>query len=149
MPHYRKDPMKPAARLGLVLATIAAAFTLATPAWAGSAHFVTSATAISRTDNTLTVSGKSAGLGDESQIHLVLTTTAACINPGNQDPAAANKQSLSVAADFPVQNGHSDWSLSVTATLQPSCSPPMTIVFSDVMVTDTTNGLVLNVPGTF
>ena len=30
----------------------------------------------------------------------------------------------------------------VTATLQPPCSPPMTIAWSDITVTDTTNGVI-------
>ncbi len=49
---------------------------------------------------------------------------------------------------FPVQNGKADWTLSVTATFQPDCSPPMTVVFTDVTVTDTTNGLTHSFPGT-
>ncbi len=32
--------------------------------------------------------------------------------------------------------------------VQPDCSPPMTVVFTDVTVTDTTNGLTHSFPGT-
>ncbi len=53
------------------------------------------------------------------------------------------------AGDFPVQNGKADFTLSVTAVFQPSCSPPMTVAFTDVTVTDTTNGLTQSFPGTF
>jgi hypothetical protein len=35
----------------------------------------------------------------------------------------------------------------VTATLK--CSPPMTLVFTDVTVTDTTNNISANLTGTF
>jgi len=118
-------------------------------AWAGSPHFVDGTVTASRSDNTLTASGKEAGLGDEAQVHIVVTATAECINPGSHHPKAANKESVSAAGDFPVQNGKADFSLSITATFQPDCSPPMSVVFTDVTVSDTTNGVTQSLPGTF
>jgi hypothetical protein len=118
-------------------------------AFAGSPHFVSNTVSVSRTGNTLTVSGKEAGLGDEDQVHIVVTATAACINPGDHHPKAANKESVSAEGNFPVQNGKADFSLSVTATFQPNCTPPMTVVFSDVTVTDTTSGISKSFSGTF
>ena len=118
-------------------------------AYAGSPHFVSNTVSVSRTDNSLTVSGKEAGLGDEAQVHIVVTATAACINPGQNHPKAANKQSVSAAGDFPVQNGKADFSLTLTATFQPPCSPPMTVEYTDVTVTDTTNNISQTLPGTF
>jgi hypothetical protein len=118
-------------------------------AYAGSPHFVSNTVTVSRADNTLTVSGKEAGLGDEDQVHIVVTATAACINPGQNHPKAANKQSLSADGLFPVQNGKADFKLTVTATFQPNCSPPMTVVFSNVTVTDTTSGISKSFSGTF
>jgi hypothetical protein len=120
-----------------------------TAALAGSPHFVDDQLSVARSDNTLTVSGKEAGLGDEAQVHIVLSATASCINPGDNHPQAANKESLNAAGDFPVQNGKADFELSVTAVFQPSCSPPMTVVFSDVTITDTTNGVTETLTGTF
>jgi hypothetical protein len=120
-----------------------------TAALAGSPHFVDDQLSVTRSDNTLTVSGKEAGLGDEAQVHIVLSATASCINPGDNHPQAANKESLNAEGDFPVQNGKADFELSVTAVFQPSCSPPMTVVFSDVTVTDTTNGISESFSGTF
>jgi hypothetical protein len=126
------------AALGLAAAlTVGAAGT----ALAGSPHFVDDQLTATRTADTLTVSGKEAGLGDEAQVHVVLTATASCINPGDNHPQAANKESLSAAGDFPVQSGHAEFSLTVTAVFQPSCSPPMTVFFSDIVVTDETNGI--------
>ncbi|WP_030933430.1 hypothetical protein, partial [Streptomyces sp. NRRL S-646] len=122
---------------------------LAGPAYAGSPHFISSATSASRSGDTLTVSGKEAGLGDEAQVHDVLSATALCINGGGHHPHAVNKESVSSEGTFPVQNGKADFSLSVTATFSPSCSPPMTVEFTNVSVTDTTNGITLNIPGTF
>jgi hypothetical protein len=89
------------------------------------------------------------GLGDEAQINVVLTATALCINGGGDHPKAVNKESVSAEGTFPVQNGKAEWTLSVTATFSPSCTPPMTVAFTDVTVTDTTNGLRKTFPGTF
>ena len=82
-------------------------------------------------------------------MHVVLSATALCINGGGNHPKAVNKESVSAAGDFPVQNGKADWTLSVTAVFSPSCSPPMTVAFTDISVTDTTSGITLNIPGTF
>ena len=131
------------------LGVIAAAAIAAPVAIAGSPHFINSAFSISSSDNTLTVSGKEAGLGDEEQIHVVISATALCINPGSNHPKAANKASVSAAGDFPVQNGKAEFTLSATATFQPDCSPPMTVSFTDVTVTDTTNNLTHSFSGTF
>jgi hypothetical protein len=131
-------------------ATVMTAVTLlAGPAYAGSPHFISNATTVSRSGDTLTVSGKEAGLGDVAQVHDVLNATALCINGGGNHPKAVNKESVSAEGTFPVQNGKADFTLSVTATFQPSCSPPMTVQFTNITVTDTTNGITLNVPGTF
>jgi hypothetical protein len=112
----------------------------ATAAWAGSPHFVGAVTK-TQSGNTLTVSGKEAGLGNEDQVHIVVSATALCINNGGQHPKAVNKESVSAEGTFPVQNGKADFSLTLTATFTPDCSPPMTVSFTDITVTDTTNGI--------
>ena len=122
---------------------------VASTAWAGSPHFVDGTVTGTRSGNTLTVTGKEAGLGNEDQIHVVLSATALCINGGSNHPKAANKESVQAAGDFPVQNGKANFTLSVTATFQPECSPPMTVRFTDVTVTDTTNGITATLSGTF
>jgi hypothetical protein len=133
--------------LCLVLALSAAA--VAVPvAWAGSPHFVSNTVTATRTDDSLIVSGKEAGLGDEAQVHIVVSATAECINGGGNHPKAVNKESVSAAGDFPVQNGKAEFSLTLTATFQPSCSPPMSVRFTNVTVTDETNGISRNL-GTF
>jgi hypothetical protein len=137
----------------LLLLATAAAFgfvplLLATPAHAGSAHFVHPISVV-RDGDDLTVSGKIAGLGNEDQVHVVVTATAACLNPGGQFPDADNKQTVTAEGDFPAQNGKADFSLTLVAAFQPSCSPPMSIVWGDVTVTDETSGITTTVPGTF
>jgi hypothetical protein len=131
-----------------VVAVVFASLLFATPAFAGSAHFVGDPAA-TRAGDSLTVTGKVAGLGDEPQVHIVLTATAECVNPGGNHPQAGNKESLNAEGDFPVQNGKALFSLTVTAVFQPACSPPMSVVFSDVTVTDQTSGITSTLPGTF
>lgn len=133
-----------------VLAVLALAVAVigigATTASAGSPHFVddqTQASVSGATGATLTVTGKEAGLGDEAQIHVVLTAEAQCVNGGGNHPKAANKESFTAAGDFPVQNGKADFSLRVIAEFDPLCSPPMTVEFTSAVVTDETNGLSL------
>ncbi len=116
-------------------------------AFAGSAHFVDDQLTVSRTGDSLTATGKVAGLGNEPQVHVVLSATAACVNPGDNKPQATNKESLTAEGDFPTQNGKAYFTLTVTAAFQPSCSPPMTVVFSDVTITAA--GITVAVPGTF
>jgi len=106
---------------------------LALPAWAGNPHFVGTPKA-TRSGNTLTVSGKVAGLGNEPDIFVEISVEAACLNRGENFPAAENKESFNASGNFPVQNGKANFELSVTATFQPKCSPPMTVVFGDVSI---------------
>jgi len=135
-------------RLTFVVVALSAAAIAVPAAWAGSPHFVSNTVTATRTDDSLIVSGKEAGLGDEAQVHIVVTATAECINGGGKHPKAVNKESVSAAGDFPVQNGKAEFSLTLTATFQPACSPPMTVRFTNVTVTDETNGISRNL-GTF
>ena len=112
----------------------------ATSAFAGSPHFVGAPT-VSTAGNTITVSAKEAGLGDESQIVAVLSGTASCINGGGNHPKAVNKTSFTTSSTVPVQNGKADYTITGTATFSPSCSPPMTVQFTSATLTDTTNNL--------
>jgi hypothetical protein len=123
--------------------------TLAAPALAGSPHFVDSTVTASRTGDTLTVSGKEAGLGDETQIHVVLSADVQCVNPGGNEPKAENKGATIAADNFPVQNGKANFTLSGIGTTDPDCSPPMELSYRNVTVTDTTNGISTTLPGTF
>jgi len=132
--------------LGVVaLATATLLLLTGLPAWAGSPHFVDDQTTLSVDGNTLTVVGKIAGLGDEDQVHVVLTADAACFNRGGNHPRATNKQAVLAEGDFPVQNGKATFTLSGTATFDPSapCPVPLEIRYSNVVVTDTTHGISL------
>jgi len=124
--------------LGLMTAAIA---------WAGNPHFID--VTVTREGNSLVVSGKETGLGNESQVHIVVTATAACVNPGSKRPQAENKISVSAEGDFPVQNGKAEFNLTLTPTFQPDCSPPMTIVYSDVRVCDASHDVCRSFSGAF
>jgi hypothetical protein len=132
-------------RMFLLVGLAAAIAAVAAPtAFAGHPHFVANTVTATREGDSLTVSGKEAGLGDESQVHIVVSATALCINNGGNHPRAVNKQSLAAGDDFPVQNGKADFELTLTASFQPKCSPPMTVEFRNVTVTDTTNDISKN-----
>ena len=132
-----------------LLACVSAGVLGIQPAYAGSPHFVDDSITATRTDNSLTVAGKEAGLGNELQVNIQVTATALCINGGGNHPKAVNKESVNAAGQFPVQNGKADFSLTLTAVFSPPCSPPMTVAFTDVTVTDLTNGITTKLPGTF
>jgi hypothetical protein len=135
-------------KLAALIATLGLLLTAST-AVAGSPHFVGTPT-VTKAGNTLTVAGKEAGLGNETQVHIVATVQAACLNRGGNFPQAANKQTIAVAGDFPVQSGHADFSLVLgPAIFKPRCSPPMTVVFGDVTVSDTEHGVTATIPGPF
>ena len=123
-------------RIALLLALLPTLL-IAGPANAGSPHFIKSDFSVSIDGATITVSGKETGLGSETQVHIELVAEASCINGGGKNPKAGNKDSFTAAGDFPVQNGKAEFTLSVTATFQPDCLPPMSLVWNSVTVTDT------------
>jgi hypothetical protein len=131
----------------VVAALVGAIAAVSAVALAWNPHFITADA--TRSGNTLTVSFKETGLGNEPQVHIVLSATALCINNGGKHPKAVNKASVSAGDDFPVQNGKAEGTLSVTATFQPDCSPPMSVQFTNVTLTDETSGATANIPGTF
>jgi hypothetical protein len=112
---------------GMCLAVLTAAVL------AGNAHFVGAPT-ITIAGDSVTASGKVAGLGNVPQIHVVLSGDAICVNSGSNHPHAANKLSVSAEGDFPVQNGKALFALILEATFQPPCSPPMRVSWSELSI---------------
>jgi len=113
---------------------------------AGNAHFVGAPT-LTIAGDTVTASGKVAGLGNVPQIHVVLSGDAACVNGGGNHPKAGNKEAFAAEGDFPVQNGKSLFALSLEAVFSPACNPPMTVRWSDLVVTVTAgDGTALTYP---
>jgi hypothetical protein len=144
--------------LGAVMVTAALA---ATPALATSPHFITASAA--RSGNNLVVSWKEAGLGDNLNIDYSATATASrvdsCVNGGNNVPSDPKKTTtvaqVSANGTFSVKNG------SVTASL--TLNPPATtlscpkgqkatlisLTYTNVRITDLTNNVFEDIPGTF
>ena len=119
-----------------LLSAFIVALSLAVMASAGNAHFV-GVPSITASDDSLIASGKVAGLGNIPQIHVTLSAQAACINRGNNHPQAENKESFSAEGDFPVQNGKALFTLDLEAVFQPPCNPPMTVSWSNILLTVT------------
>jgi hypothetical protein len=134
-------------KIGIIAAVLMMLALTVTMVAAGNAHFV-GTPSISISGNTATASGKIAGLGNISQINVVVTADAQCVNPGSKKPSADNKQSFSGNGQFPVQNGKANFSVTLTANLQPSCTGPMTIEWSNlqVWVYDQQGNLLLTYP---
>jgi hypothetical protein len=122
--------------LGLVL------FAFGAPAaWADHPHFVTASAVCADTAcDTLTVSFKEAGLGSEigQTVNIEASGTAECFNNGGKHPKAVNKTSPSNSVPEVVsKSGEVTGSEPLAADFSPSCSPPMTILWSNVKVCDT------------
>lgn len=116
---------------GLLVGTVAIAS-------AGNAHFV-GTPQISVSGNTVTVSGKVAGLGNIPQINVSVSGDAECVNRGNKNPSAENKDTFAAQGSFPVQNGKANFSLTLSASFQPDCTPPMRVEWSNISIVVTAN----------
>ena len=132
-----------------------------TAALAASPHFINASAA--RSGDDLVVSWKEAGLGDNLNIDYTASATAtrvdSCVNGGGKVPKDPKKTTtvadVNSAGTFSVQNGQ------VTASL--TISPPATTLvcpsgqtatlislsYTNVRITDTTNGIFRDIPGTF
>lgn len=106
---------------------------------AGNPHFIW--VKVKQSNNTVTVSGKEAGLGNEERVFIHAEATVACINRGGHNPKADNKTEVSAYGYFPVQNGKAYFELRLIPMFQPKCSPPMRVEFSNILVRDETNEL--------
>lgn len=134
-------------KFGITLAVLSILALTAAVTLAGNAHFV-GTPQISTSGNTLTVSGKVAGLGNIAQINVQVTADALCVNRGNNNPSAENKTGVAAGGQFPVQNGKADFSVTGTATFQPNCSPPMRVEFQNIRISifDAAGNLLLTFP---
>jgi len=113
----------------------------------------------------LIVSFKEAGVGNNASINYLASANAtanyACINGGSNHPKASNKEQVSgpVSAPGTFSSGKNG-SISQSLTLEPpspgsfSCPSGQTMVledvsYTDVSITDTTNGITEDIPGTY
>lgn len=135
----------------------------ASPALAVSPHFVKSSAQLSGTN--LVVSFKEAGLGNNVTVTETASAQASatyvCVNGGGANPAAANKTTVNAEVSKSGQftsdkNGNVIGSLTIAPpsagafTCPPGQSLQLAQVsYSSVAITDATNGVTEQIPGTF
>ena len=131
-----------------ITAFIAAALviSMATGAIAANPHFIGTPTA-TQSGTTVTVSFKAAGLGnvDEANFTLsgTLTISSRCYTKSGNTPQAANKQEeifVTSSGTFPVSNGQTTGSLSVSGSSTLSCPGGQRVVIEDVSYNLTLSG---------
>jgi len=148
----------------VVFAAVFATAALAVPAaLAVSPHFI-SASATLNADGTLTANFKEAGLGTNQNITYVLsadgTATWVCVNNGGANPSAQNKTTVNgpVSATGTFNSGKNGNVIgSLTVSPPPSdisCPKGQSLElasasYTNVAITDTTNGVTEPIPGTF
>jgi hypothetical protein len=148
-----------------LVGAIVTVFAFAGVAQAASPHFIRATASGPNNAGQLIVSFKEAGLGDNALITYVAsadsTATYACINGGGRHPQAANKETVSgpVSATGTFSSGKNG-QITASLTLDPpsagdfTCPPGQRLVlafvsYSNVAVSDTTNGVTESIPGTF
>ena len=110
----------------------------------------------------LIISAVEVGLGSGATVtyeaSASVTTTAQCVNGGDQNPSASNKVSSGEvdASATAVADASGKISIEfILPALPPIFCPPgqgtvvVTATFTNVTLTDTTNGVVASIPGTF
>jgi hypothetical protein len=136
---------------------------MAAVALAQNPHFIR-ASANLNNDGTLTVSWKEAGLGANQNIAYVAsadaTATYVCVNRGGANPSAQNKTTVAgpVSAEGTFSSGKNG-QITASLTVSPppsdiSCPPGQSlelaeVSYTNVAITDTTNGITATIPGTF
>jgi hypothetical protein len=149
----------------ILVATAALVVVLASAAvaLADSPHFVRASATTSGAN--LIVSWKEAGLGDNQLINYTAnadaTATYVCVNNGGGNPSAQNKTTVSgpVSASGAFNSGKNG-QITASLTLNPpgsggfSCPPGQSLqlaqaTYTNVSITDTTNGITEPIPGTF
>jgi hypothetical protein len=148
----------------LVALVFTAVALMAQQALAVSPHFISASAKLSGTN--LVVSFKEAGLGTNQLINYTAsadaTATYVCVNRGGGNPSASNKTSVSgpvtASGTFSSgKNGNVTASLTLSPPLPPadfSCPPGQSqeiaeVSYTNVAITDTTNGITEPIPGTF
>lgn len=153
-------------RIRTTLATTVAALAIAVAPALAAGHFVNASATGPNAEGQLFVSFKEAGLGNNQRIDYQAAAQASatyqCFNRGGNNPAAGNKttvlQNVSATATF---NSNKNGSVTGSITIDPpsagtfTCPPgqrlvgPTEVSYTMVSITDTTNGITENIPGTF
>jgi hypothetical protein len=118
----------------------------ASAAWADSPHFIGTPTA-TLSGNSLNISASVAGLGTADNAEFSLDGTvnvfSRCYNKGGNKPQADNKQeTINVSQDqsFPVRNGRTNISFTVTPLSSLTCPGNQVVVIESVSYNLTLSG---------
>jgi hypothetical protein len=150
-------------RFVALAALVGAVAALSTAALATSPHFVRADAQLSGAN--LVVSFKEAGLGTNQLItyeaNADATATYVCVNRGGGNPSASNKTTVSgpVSATGTFNSGKNG-QVTASLTLNPPGPGGFTcpngqsreiaqVTYTNVSITDTTNGVTESIPGTF
>jgi hypothetical protein len=161
--HKHARPGRSGGRVTLMLMTLLVVGLVAQGASAVSPHFVRASAQISGVN--LVVNFKEAGLGTNQLItyraSADATATYVCVNRGGANPSAQNKTTVSgpVSATGTFSSGKNG-QVTASLTLNPpgpggfSCPPGQSleiarVTYTNVAITDTTNGITESIPGTF
>jgi hypothetical protein len=159
--HKHARPGRSGGRVTVLLMTLLIFGLAAQAAMAASPHFLKADAA--RSGNNLVVTWKEAGLGDNLNIDYEASATAtredSCVNKGGNVPADPKKTTTvaetNATGTFSVKNGAVNGSLTLTpppTTLTCPSGQVATLIslsYSDVSITDLTNGITEPIPGTF
>ncbi len=156
--------MKTKKGIAVSLITLLVMLMAASPVFAASPHFINASASLDNAGN-LVVSWKEAGLGNDALISYVTNANAsatyACINGGNKHPQASNKMTIdgpvSASGTFSSgKNGDINGSLTLNPPSAGSFSCPSgqrlvlaSVSYSNVTLTDLTDGITLDIPGVF
>jgi hypothetical protein len=124
--------------LGLLVVAYAASSAMAKTGSSSGAHYL-SDPAVTVSGNTLTVSGRAAGLGNVGSVTIDLSGTvdvsSRCYTKSNNKPQANNKQeSISVdqTQDVPARNGSVSFSFDVSPLSTLTCPPGQRVVLESI-----------------
>jgi hypothetical protein len=96
-------------------------------------------------DGILTLSGKVAGLGNQTKSGTSLvvnaTATALCVDVATAPPTIVEAQPVAASQTLPPKNGNNKFSVELTPDFLAPCEPPLAVTFVDAEVCDVTHGV--------
>jgi hypothetical protein len=148
-------------RVTILIMTLLVVGLTAQAAFAVSPHFIRASAA--RSGDNLVVTWKEAGLGDNLNIDYTASATAtredSCVNKGGNIPEDPKKTTTvaqtSAEGTFSVKNGSVNGRLTLSPPATTLTCPPgqratlISLSYTNVSITDETNGITEPIPGTF